>query len=766
MQEFLETSPNPAMNPYRSLVPILVAAVALTSAASGHASQIAGWDANGLSNFGPSPWAPASVAANVTVGGLTRGAGMATTGTAAGNAWGGTAWQGQADFSTAVDAEAFVTFSITPAAGYKVSLTSIAPYNIRRSNTGPTTGQWEYRVGDSGFVELGDPITWGGTTSAAGNLQEEIDLSDIADLQDLPGGTTVEFRIVNYGASGAGTWYINNFQTGDDFIVNGVVEPENPDAPQLFVVPNSFPGFLTAEGIPSAPQSFVISGENLEADVIVTAPAGFEVSQTPGGGSGYATSQDVDESALPTTIYVRLAGTSPGLFSGDVTVVSTGAATQNVAVSGNVLAAVALTEDAPYQQSFPDFSTDDPDLPLGWAAVGSITTFPASAADGVWGSGTGPGLRGSAGVFGYQHTGITGVLEQILTLRNDTGNTIETLYVRYTGRVARANEGRTPSYEVTINGEEQPELAYSTASGVSEIITTEINGLDIPAGATFQIIWTSDGSDAGSPGAGARRQIGIGGVVVSTSEILTEPDITVAGTLTPFLATVGTPSASQSFTVSGTGLANGIIVTAPAGFQVSSDDEVFATTTAFYPATDTLPPTPVYVRLAASASPGAFGGLVSCTSTGATTREVAVSGTVGEPSEDYENWALGFGLDPDVTTGPEAGAPGADPDGDGFTNEQEFAFGTNPTVGNPALLTVTTLPNGDVLITYDERDSGASYVVQNTDNLSTEPWTGTDIVPVVSPDQTGVEPDYTRKQFTIEEPEGDEFFRIEATLAP
>jgi hypothetical protein len=59
-------------------------------------------------------------------------------------------------------------------------------------------------------VNIGSPITWGTVTTATGNPQTAIDLSGIADLQNLGGGTTVTFRIVNMGAtSSGGTWYFN-----------------------------------------------------------------------------------------------------------------------------------------------------------------------------------------------------------------------------------------------------------------------------------------------------------------------------------------------------------------------------------------------------------------------------------------------------------------------------------------------------------------------------------------------------------------------------
>ena len=48
----------------------------------------------GANNFGPSPLAATSSGANVTVGGLTRGAGVGTGGTGAARGWGGVTFTG------------------------------------------------------------------------------------------------------------------------------------------------------------------------------------------------------------------------------------------------------------------------------------------------------------------------------------------------------------------------------------------------------------------------------------------------------------------------------------------------------------------------------------------------------------------------------------------------------------------------------------------------------------------------------------------------
>ena len=76
------------------------------------------------------------------------------------------------------------------------------------------------------------------------------------------------------------------------------------------------------------PVSFTLAGTALTAGILVTPPAGFEVSQTAGGASGYAATQTVGAAGTVTarTIYLRLAADTPaGAYFGLVTCSSPGA---------------------------------------------------------------------------------------------------------------------------------------------------------------------------------------------------------------------------------------------------------------------------------------------------------------------------------------------------------------------------------------------------------------------------------------------------------
>ena len=196
----------------------------LSASASG---QIVRFVVNGLpggsGNYGPSPLLPSLSNANVTIAGLTRGSGVGTSGSAASNAWGGTSFI-LADKATAISSNTFATFSITANAGYKLSLTNIPVYNIRRSNSGPPNGIWQYQVGAGAFTDIGSIIGWG-SGSSSGNDQPSISLSGIPALQNVPAGTTVTFRIVSWGGSNSsGTWYFYDPSNNRPLEVNGNAE--------------------------------------------------------------------------------------------------------------------------------------------------------------------------------------------------------------------------------------------------------------------------------------------------------------------------------------------------------------------------------------------------------------------------------------------------------------------------------------------------------------------------------------------------------------
>ncbi len=94
------------------------------------------------------------------------------------------------------------------------------------------------------------------------------------------------------------------------------------------------------------PASLSVSGSDLAAGILVTATAGFEVSQTAGGASGYAGTQTLAAASgavAATTVYLRLAAdTGVGSYVGNVVCTSTGAAGVSVPVAPSAVALRSL----------------------------------------------------------------------------------------------------------------------------------------------------------------------------------------------------------------------------------------------------------------------------------------------------------------------------------------------------------------------------------------------------------------------------------------
>ncbi len=101
------------------------------------------------------------------------------------------------------------------------------------------------------------------------------------------------------------------------------------------------------------------------------------------------------------------------------------------------------------------------------------------------------------------------------------------------------------------------------------------------------------------------------------------------GSLNAFSQNYGAPSGSQNITVSGMNLTDNVIVTPPASYEVSANGTTWFTSAAplvLAPTSGALANTIVQVRLNA-ASMGTYAGSVAVSSTGATTVNVAVTGT-------------------------------------------------------------------------------------------------------------------------------------------
>jgi pectin methylesterase-like acyl-CoA thioesterase len=99
----------------------------------------------------------------------------------------------------------------------------------------------------------------------------------------------------------------------------------------------------------SAVQTYTVSGVNLTSNLVITPPAGFEISTNGGttwvGSTAPITLTPTANTLASTTISVRLNAGAPAAYSGNISHVSTGATTVNVALTGTRLATAAPQSD-------------------------------------------------------------------------------------------------------------------------------------------------------------------------------------------------------------------------------------------------------------------------------------------------------------------------------------------------------------------------------------------------------------------------------------
>ena len=84
------------------------------------------------------------------------------------------------------------------------------------------------------------------------------------------------------------------------------------------------------------PTTFKVSGSFLTANIVLSAPTGYEISKTSGGASGYNSTLTLIQSGgtvTETTIYLRLTSTAVSdTYSGNISCVSSGATTVNFTI--------------------------------------------------------------------------------------------------------------------------------------------------------------------------------------------------------------------------------------------------------------------------------------------------------------------------------------------------------------------------------------------------------------------------------------------------
>ncbi|MFY8108630.1 MAG: T9SS type A sorting domain-containing protein [Bacteroidia bacterium] len=183
-------------------------------------------------------------------------------------------------------------------------------------------------------AQLGGNVTYGGTevVTERGIVYSTNPNPTIANTKIAMGNGDGVYSQVVTGLSQVTTYHVRAYainSVGTSYGADSTFTTDFIPPPTLSLIA-TFDPFVTCVGAASSPQQFTVSGLNLTGNITVSAPTGFEVSTTMT--SGFASSLILSATSgtvSATTLYIRISNTATGTPSGNLSISSNGAATQN-----------------------------------------------------------------------------------------------------------------------------------------------------------------------------------------------------------------------------------------------------------------------------------------------------------------------------------------------------------------------------------------------------------------------------------------------------
>ncbi|AHJ99457.1 pectinesterase family protein [Hymenobacter swuensis] len=195
----------------------------------------------------------------------------------------------------------------------------------------------------------------------------------------------------------------------------------------------------------------------------------------------------------------------------------------------------------------------------------------------------------------------------------------------------KAEKGATTSTISWNTSWPQAQITYELFRSVNRAAATKVGELTAATDTTVNFQLTDAVPPSGSAYYYFVRAAKTGQTPHVTDSVLVSsvPALTVTGSLGAFTQYAGGPSAAQSYTVAGENLTAPVLITPPAGYEVSANGTTWSTSAnslSLAPTAGVLAATTVSVRLNAAAV-GSYAGSISHTSTGAVAVTAAVTGT-------------------------------------------------------------------------------------------------------------------------------------------
>jgi hypothetical protein len=653
--------------------------------------------------------------------------------------------------NTNTNGSAYFEFSIVPDPGdTNVAITNVS-FGTRSTGTGPQA--YTLRSSADNFAS---DITTGTIPATNWVLRGTNALLSVA----VTNGTNT-FRIYGYNGTGSPAAGTANWRIDDLTVALGTVSTN----PLITVNPSSLAGLTTFSGTPSTATNYTLSGTNLSTNNIVVTPDTTDIEISTSSTNGFTNLLTFPPSAgvvSNTTIYARIGASAPiGGLTSSITHVS-GGSTNTLSVTGTVYDSSRGASTNTLVGWDALLLTNGGPSPWSPVVVNSnlVVSNALTRGSGI-GTSAGAAARAWGGTNWTSPDAATAVLSNQLATFTIVPSPGFTMAVTSVGRLDYRRSGTGPSTGAlqvqvgtnafdTVAALSFPSTNSSGASNGPIDLTSYAPLQSVTAGTpvTFRIVNYGSANTGGTwyvydVGNNPNIDFELLGSLTSGGT----PTISVTGSFTNFLATVGTPTPSQTLTVSGSNLTNNITVSMPFNYQVSTNNTNFSYASVdLVPSGGTVTNTTLYFRLFATNYVGLANGNILFDSP--TAFEVF-------PVNGYVNSTFSYWL---------SGAPSNN------ANLLKYAIGgaTSPTATN-GIASITALSTNALSITAIVRTNDPSLSVfgEGLTNLSVPPWSTNGVTMTISGDQLDVPTGNQRQIFSIPRTNNtSQFLRLDAILQP